>query len=206
LFEYFLLQIPSNFNNFPHYSFVIETTTSDISELQLVARLREKDKAALELLYNRYSGALYGVIKRVVKNNDIADELLQDVFLKIWNRIDGYDASKGRLFTWMLNVARNQAIDKTRSREISKESKTGGLENLVGKVDKREFSEQPVDSIGVSESLLQLPEEQKFVVEHLYFKGYTQSELAEEFNIPLGTIKTRLRIAMIQLRKFYQVN
>ena len=170
-----------------------------------MARLQSKEQTALEFLYDRYSGALYGVIRRVLKNDDVAEEILQDVFLKIWRKIDTYDSAKGKLFTWMLNIARNQAIDKTRSKEISKESKTSGIENLVGRVDRQGFLEQSVDSIGVPESLSLLPDEQKFVVEHLYFKGYSQSELAEEFNIPLGTVKTRLRMAMIQLRQFYQV-
>ena len=172
----------------------------------MVARLKERDKAALEYLYDRYSGALYGVIRRIIKKDEVAEEMLQDVFLKIWSRIDSYDFSKGRLFTWMLNVARNLAIDKARSKEISQESKTTVLENLVSKVDSQNSFEQPVNSIGVTENLSQLPADQKFVVEHLYFKGYTQSELAQEFNIPLGTVKTRLRLAMIQLRSIYQTN
>lgn len=126
--------------------------------------------------------------------------MLQDVFVKIWDKFDHYDASKGKLFTWMLNIARNHAIDKTRSKEISKEQKTSGIENLVNRIDNEEFIEQRVEGIGVKEILKNLPEEQKFVVENLYFQGYSQSELAEEFNIPLGTVKTRLRLAMKQLR------
>ncbi len=100
----------------------------------------------------------------------------------------------------MLNLARNQAIDKTRSKEISKEGKTRGIDNLVNRIDKREFAEQGVDSIGVRDILKGLPEEQKFVMENLYFKGYSQSELSDEFNIPLGTVKTRTRLALKQLR------
>lgn len=131
--------------------------------------------------------------------------MLQDVFLKIWDKIESYDAAKGRLFTWMLNLAKNQAIDKTRSREISRENKTSGLENFVSGVKSGEFAEQKIDSIGVQEILSALPEDQRFIVNQLYFKGYTQSELAEEFNIPLGTVKTRLRLAMIQLRSILKV-
>ena len=93
-------------------------------------RLQAKDKSALEHLYDNYSGALYGVIFRVIKNEDIAEEVLQDVFLKIWDRFDQYDSAKGKLFTWMLNIARNQAIDKTRSKEISKDQKTRGIEKV----------------------------------------------------------------------------
>jgi RNA polymerase sigma factor (sigma-70 family) len=155
----------------------------------------------LEYLYDHYSGALYGVIFRILKTEDIAEEVLQDVFMKIWDRFDNYDASKGRLFTWMVNIARNQSIDKTRSKEISKERKTGDIENVVSKIDGERYIEQHIEGIGVKDILNNLPQEQKFIVEHLYLKGYSQSELAEEFNIPLGTVKTRLRMAMQQLRK-----
>lgn len=140
------------------------------------------------------------MIARIVKQEVIAEEILQDVFIKIWDKIEGYDSSKGRLFTWMLNIARNQAIDKTRSKEISKEKKTSGIENVVSRIDRDEYVEQIVEGIGVRDILKPLSEEQKFVVEKLYFEGYSQSEVAEEFNIPLGTVKTRLRLAMQLLR------
>jgi RNA polymerase sigma factor (sigma-70 family) len=170
-----------------------------------VKRLQAKDKSALEFLYDNYSGALYGVIFRVLKNEDIAEEVLQDVFLKIWDRFEQYDSTKGKLFTWMLNIARNQAIDKTRSKEISKDQKTRGIENVVSRIDNRESVEQKVEDIGVKDIIRNLPDDQQFVVEYLYFKGYSQSELAEEFNIPLGTVKTRLRLAMQSLRATLRV-
>ncbi len=143
---------------------------------------------------------MYGVIHRILLNENIAEEVLQDVFIKIWDKIDSYDASKGKLFTWMLNIARNQAIDKTRSREISKEKKTKDIDLHVNRIDRSEYVEQKIEGIGVQEVLKSLSEEQRFVVEYLYFKGYTQSELANESGIPLGTVKTRLRAAMQQLR------
>jgi len=105
----------------------------------------------------------------------------------------------------MLNIARNLAIDKTRSKEISKDRKTDDITDLVNKVDRKEHAEQNVDAIGLKDVLGRLSQEQGFVVEYLYLKGYTQSELAEEFNIPLGTVKTRLRLAMIELRKILNV-
>ena len=154
----------------------------------------------MSYLYDHYAGALYGVIIRIVKKETVAEEVLQDVFIKVWERFNSYDAGKGKLFTWMLNIARNQAIDKIRSKEISNEQKTSGIENVVSRIDQEEFSETPVEGIGLKELLKRLPAEQKFVVEYLYFQGYSQSELAEEFNIPLGTVKTRLRLAMQHLR------
>jgi RNA polymerase sigma-70 factor (ECF subfamily) len=151
-------------------------------------------------LYDNYSAAIYGVVLRIVKKESVAEEVVQDVFLKIWDRFSSYDPEKGRLFTWIINVARNQAIDRTRSREIIKEQKTRDIENVVSRIDYENFSEQSIDGIGVTDLLKNLVEEQRFVVEYLYLKGYTQSELAEEFDIPLGTVKTRLRLAMQHLR------
>ncbi|HZY82511.1 MAG TPA: sigma-70 family RNA polymerase sigma factor [Cyclobacteriaceae bacterium] len=168
--------------------------------------LRSRKQSSLDYLYDHYSSALYGVIYRILNNDDLSEEVLQDAFLRIWNKIETYNASKGRLFTWMLNIARNMAIDKTRSKEISKGKKTDDIDNLVNKIDRKEQAELNVDFIGLKEVLGRLSEEQKFVVEYLYLQGYTQSELAEEFNIPLGTVKTRLRLAMIELRRELKVN
>ncbi len=165
----------------------------------------KKDQSVLDYLYNHYSGALYGVVFRILKKEETAEEVLQDVFLKIWDKIDGYDPAKGKLFTWMVNIARNQAIDKTRSKEISKSKKTDDLDILVNRFDRQENFEIPVDTIGLKEVLQKLSPDQLFVVSQLYLKGYSQSEVAEEFNIPLGTVKTRLRLAMIELRSLLDI-
>lgn len=169
-------------------------------------RLKSKDKAALAYLYDRYGAALFGIISRIIKNEDIGQEVLQDTFLRIWDRIDQYDPAKGRLFTWMLNVARNQAIDRTRSKEFTKTSKTEDLENVVSTVESNVTSDQRADTLGLTELLNRLSDEHRFVVTYLYLKGYTQRELAKEFNIPLGTVKTRLRMAMMELRTQLKAN
>jgi len=162
--------------------------------------LRSKDRSALEYLYDQYSGALLGAIARIIKNDELAEEVLQDVFLKIWGRIESYDPSKGKLFTWMVNIARNQAIDKTRSKEFGKDKKTGDIENYVNRIDHEGHVEQSVEAIGLLELLKALPEDQRFVIDQHYLKGYTQAEISEEFNLPLGTVKTRMRLAMMELR------
>ena len=167
--------------------------------------MQGKDRSALEYLYDHYSGALLGVIGRILKKEELAEEVLQDVFLKIWDKIDSYDPAKGRLFTWMLNIARNQAIDKTRSKEFSKGKKTGDIENFVNRVDRNDYLEQSVDAIGLRDVLRMLPEDQRFVIDHHYLKGYTQAEMAEEFNLPLGTVKTRMRLAMKELRNLLKI-
>jgi RNA polymerase sigma factor (sigma-70 family) len=193
-----------SFSILEYYYCEINATTNHIPEDELIRRLRSKDKTALDYLYDHYSGAIYSVIIRIIRTEEIAQEVLQDVFLKYWNRFDTYDASRGKLFTWMLNIARNQAIDRTRSRELGKEKKTGGIENFVNTIASTRAEEQFVDAIGLKEVLKTLPVEQQFVVEYLYFRGYSQSEVSEEFNIPLGTVKTRLRLAMKQLRSLME--
>ena len=167
--------------------------------------LKNRKQSALDYLYDHYSGALYGVIFRILKKEEISEEVLHDVFLKIWNKIDAYDSSKGKLFTWMLNIARNHAIDKTRSKEMNKGKKTDDIDYLVNKIDTRENAELQIDAIGLREVLMELSVDQRFIVDQLYLKGYTQSEVAEEFNIPLGTVKTRLRSAMIELRSILRI-
>lgn len=172
-----------------------------IDEKELVILLKKQDKAALEYLYDHYSAALNGVILRIVKHEEIAEEVLQDAFLKFWKNISSYDSSKGKLFTWMLNIARNLAIDKTRSKEIKRDQKTDQVDDIVYHVDRHNYDTFSPENIGVKELLDKLNPDQKKVVDLLYFQGYTQSEVAKEHGIPLGTIKTRLRIALKQLRK-----
>jgi len=167
----------------------------------LIDALTQHDRGALEYLYDHYAAALLGVVGRIINHEEMAEEVLQDVFLKIWDRIDSYDASKGRLFTWMVRLARNLAIDNTRSKEFSKDKKTGDIDNYVHRVDNKEYTEQKVEEIGLNEVIRQLPEEQRFIIVQHYLYGYTQSEIADEFNIPLGTVKTRTRMAMMSLRK-----
>jgi RNA polymerase sigma factor (sigma-70 family) len=179
--------------------------TNTIAEPELIARLIKKDQSALDYLYDHYSGALYGVVFRILKKEETAEEVLQDIFLRVWDKIESYDPSKGKLFTWMINIARNQAIDKTRSKEVSKGRKTDDIDYLVNKIDMQEHSQLAVDAIGLKEVLLKLSEDQRFIVNQLYLKGYTQSEVAEEFDIPLGTVKTRLRLAMIELRSILDI-
>lgn len=167
--------------------------------------MKNKEQSALDYLYDHYSGAIYGVVFRILKKEETAEEVLQDVFLKIWDKIESYDSGKGKLFTWMVNIARNQAIDKTRSRESSQGKKTDDIDYLVNKIDSQENTQLSVDAIGLKEVLLKLQDDQRFIVNQLYLQGYTQSEVAEEFDIPLGTVKTRLRLAMNELRSLLNV-
>ena len=172
---------------------------------QLVARIRARDREALSYLYDHYSGAIYGAVSRIINDDDVSQEVLQDAFLKFWEKIDQYDSSKGRFFTWMVNISRNLAIDKLRSKEMKKAGKTGNIETYVSGIERDKLSKINVDGIGLKETLNSLRDEERFILDMAYFKGYTQSEISEEFGIPLGTVKTRLRMALKNMRKVLQV-
>ncbi|MDQ3535565.1 MAG: sigma-70 family RNA polymerase sigma factor [Bacteroidota bacterium] len=177
-------------------------SSNHIPEHQLVNQLLAKDKSALSYLYDNYSQSLYGVISRIINDEDTSSEVLQDAFLKIWSNISSYDSNKGKLFTWMLNLSRNLAIDKLRSKEYKKGTKTDDISKSVYVKESSNNLDAKTDGIGVKDLLKQLNPDQELVVNLLYFRGYTQSEVAEEYDIPLGTVKTRLRSALIQLRKY----
>lgn len=148
-----------------------------------------------------YSGALLGVISRIVLQNEVAEDLLQETFLKIWNSASSYDASKGRLFTWMMNVARNLAIDKLRSKDFKNANKNQDIENNVDFINAQQKVNFNADTLGVKELVADMKPDYKDVLDRIYFKGYTHVEAAEELNIPLGTVKTRVRMAILALRK-----
>ncbi|NND16413.1 MAG: sigma-70 family RNA polymerase sigma factor [Eudoraea sp.] len=169
-------------------------------QVSLVQGLLNREEAALNRLYVDYGAALNGIIKRIVVEPKIAEEVLQDVIIKIWNKIDQYDSAKGRFFTWMMQLSRNAAKDKLRSREISQLRKTDQLDNIVSNVERRNPVEMHMQDIGVRRLVDSLREEERQVIELVYFKGYTQSEAAKEIPLPLGTVKTRLRMAMKNLR------
>ena len=176
-----------------------------IDQDQLVTELKAKDRDAFELLYENYSGAIFGLISRIVPDTPVAEEVLQDAFLKIWEKIDYYDSSKGRLFTWMANLSRNVAIDRLRSREIKDAAKTDMIENYVSSLQGSDRFDQQIDTIGLKEAMNLLREEERFLLKMNYFKGYSQSEISDVFNIPLGTVKTRMRMGLKNLRAVLNV-
>jgi RNA polymerase sigma factor (sigma-70 family) len=174
-----------------------------LSEEELVLALRNRDKIAVEALYDMYSSSLYGVIVRIIVDTATAEDVLQETFVKIWHSFASYSTDKGRLFTWMVNVARNLAIDKIRSKDFKNQNKNQELENNVTFVDEQRNTVYKPELLGVKDLVQTLKPEQKSILELVYFKGYTHVEAAEELAIPLGTVKTRLRMALLELRKHF---
>ncbi|TXD83041.1 sigma-70 family RNA polymerase sigma factor [Subsaximicrobium wynnwilliamsii] len=167
----------------------------------LVLNFQNKDEKAFEELYNMYSESMHGVIYNIVRDNDIAEEVMQDIFVKAWQKSNSYDASKGRFFTWILNIARNAAIDKVRSKDFKNAKKNLNSDFFVDILETSESLNDQTDAIGIKKYVDILQEKCKKIIEFLYFKGYTQKETSEELDIPLGTIKTRNRNCINELRK-----
>ncbi len=172
----------------------------EIPEEELVSRLFKKDQTAFSYLYDNYAAAVNGVIYRIVMDEESAEDVLQEVFVKIWHNFTQYDKTKGKLFTWIINIARNRAIDYTRSKNFKNQQKNLDVDKIVSYIDSKKSTSFNTDKIGLRAMLTGLKPEQRQILDLVYFKGYTQAEVADELNIPLGTVKTRIRMALILLR------
>jgi RNA polymerase sigma factor (sigma-70 family) len=175
-------------------------STVTYNEKDLITALKARDDQAFSYLYDNYSAALYTVILQIVKRPEVANDILQDVFVNIWRKMESYDPIKGRLFTWMLNISRNASIDMLRSKNYQNSQKNQEITDNV--YLNTQVTQTSIDSIGLSKFLGKLRPEQRVLIELAYFKGYTQDEIAQIENIPLGTVKTRIRNALLQLREY----
>lgn len=175
-----------------------QTYTQD----ELILLMREQDQKAFSYLYENYSRALFGVIQAIVNHQEEAEDVLQKTFLKVWKGFSSYDERKGRLYTWMLNIARNMAIDSTRSKHEKVKSKIHSTsENVYQFENNFSVDETASDTIGVKALINELTEEHKTIIDLAYFEGYTQEEISKKLNLPLGTVKTKVRQALLKLRE-----
>lgn len=169
-------------------------------EEHIVQLLAQGDKAAINLLYENYSDSLYGVILKITNNEELAQDALQESFVKIWRNAKKYDSQKAKLFTWLYRIARNTAIDKLRS--------FNNRYNKEVQIDKSDVYILPTaslnqDVLDLKEHVTKLEEKYQIVLNALFFEGMTQQEASDELNIPLGTIKSRLKIGLRDLRKLF---
>ena len=171
-----------------------------MTQEELIPLLLKKDDRSFTLLYDNYSKSLYGVIFTLIKDREEAEDVLQEVFVKIWKNIDSYNESKGRLYTWMLNIARNTSIDKLRSKGFNNNLKNLSADNFVHILDDNSKTINKIDAIGIKEFIKKLKPKCIQIIDLLFFKGYTQQETSDELEIPLGTVKTQNRNCMNELR------
>lgn len=170
------------------------TIESKISHL-----LADRNKEAITLVFTHYGSLLLNVINRVLRDDAMSEDVLQSVLLKIWQNGHNFDSSKGSLFTWLVRVSKNAAIDKTRTKDyrLSQESKNG-VE--VVSIAESVAGDDDMEKVYARQLIAQLPEEQKILINMSFFEGYTHKEICEKLNMPLGTVKTRIRNAIKHLR------
>lgn len=171
-------------------------------EQNIIKLLKENDKRALDLLYDNYSNALYGVALKITTDEALAQDVLQESFIKIWKNARKYDPKKAKLFTWLYRITRNTAIDKLRSTN-NKKGKEIQIDNPnVYTVPTFNLNQDVID---LKVHVDKLDQKYKIILEALFFEGMTQQEASDELDIPLGTVKSRLKIALRELRKIYNV-
>ncbi len=173
---------------------------STLLEKHIVELLQERNEKAISLLYDNYADTLLGVANKVVRDPELAQDVVQESFIKIWKKADSYDPSKAKLFTWLFRITRNTAIDKLRSVNTKSDKEI--------QIDVSDVYNLGVDSIrpefmDVQENLDKIEDKYQIVLEALFFQGMTQQEASDELDIPLGTIKSRLKIGLRELRKIY---
>jgi RNA polymerase sigma-70 factor (ECF subfamily) len=173
---------------------------STLLEKHIVELLQERNDKAISLLYEHYGDTLYGVAKKVVRDEELAQDVLQESFVKIWKKADTYDATKAKLFTWLFRITRNTAIDKLRSVNTKSDKE---IQMDVSDVYNLGVENIKPELIDVRENLDKIENKYQIVLEALFFHGMTQQEASDELDIPLGTIKSRLKIGLRELRKIY---
>lgn len=174
-----------------------ETSTED----RIVYLLADGDKKALKLIFDNYGALLRNVILRIVQDKMMSEGVLQQVLLKIWKNAHRYDQSKGALFTWLVSISRNAAIDYTRTKDFRLTQASERSEDIVN-ISAKASDENMLDKMYMTQLLNQLPEMQRKLINMSYFEGYSHREIAENLEMPLGTVKTRIRLGIKQLRAF----
>ncbi|MDX1685239.1 MAG: RNA polymerase sigma factor [Saprospiraceae bacterium] len=159
--------------------------------------MKQRNERGLSLLFERYSGSIMGLLIRMLNDRHIAEEVLQTTFLKAWERIDRYDENKASLHTWLYTIARNSALDVIRLKSFERRSKKEPMDKVN---EKKEPVYVPTAGIDTNKLLNSIEDKYRKVLDCLYLQGYSQRETAELLDIPLGTVKSRLRVGMRNIR------
>jgi len=171
-------------------------------EQHIIELLKAQDERAIGLLYDHYADALFGVAIKVTKDEVLAQDVLQESFVKIWKNAHKYDASKARLFTWLFRVVQNTAIDAVRSRQRKTTKEIQIEESNVYSIPSTTFA---IEHLDIASHAGGLEDKYRVVIDALFFQGMTQQEASDELNIPLGTVKSRLKIGLRELRKLFGI-
>lgn len=187
-------------------------TKDEERDRDIMARIKARDSAALSELYDHYNRLLFGLILSILKKREEAEDTLQEVFTTIWEKAEQFDLERGTVYTWIVSLTRNKSIDRLRSKvykEQKKQSTSLDDEDVFYPLYSKETDplEKTIfnDRAGIVRNALeQLSDKQRKVLQVAYYNGMTQSEISEEYDIPLGTVKTRMRDGMIKLRELLE--
>ncbi len=180
---------------------LLATSKVKYSEEELVLALKRNEKVAFDFLYDHYSGALFNIISKTLRDEEKAADVLQESFVKIWKNIASYNPEKGRLFTWIMNIARNGAIDAVRVE--GRKPLMDDIEDVAVRNEKDAYEDLQTTSSDMKAIIDMLRPERKILIDMAYFQGYTHEEISEELSIPLGTVKSRIRTALQELKQYF---
>lgn len=175
-------------------------TDSDLYE-----GLRAGDKSCLEMLYQKYEKLLYSYAYKMTSSHERSEEVVQDVFMKVWQKKGAYDADKGKLSTWLISVTRNSVIDLSRRKKLDtfeydeRDDVNSDTNHFNSSVEQE--AERHEDQEMINEAMRALNDEQKKIITLFYFRAYSQSQIAKALDLPLGTVKSRIRLALGHLKK-----
>ncbi len=175
-----------------------------VPDSDLIARMKDGDESALSALYDRYASLLFGMLMRILNDHQAAEEVLQDVFMQLWNNPGRFDAARGSLPAWLMVIARNRAISRLRGRrdrEVLEEEEGDFAGTFVSSENIEDEAARAQMAQNIAAAMEKLPQEQRQALELAYFEGMSQSEIAARTGAPLGTVKTRVRTAMQVLRQ-----
>jgi RNA polymerase sigma-70 factor (ECF subfamily) len=173
--------------------------TVPIPEADITQLLIARDTRAIGLIYDKYGDTLYGVVSRMLNNDAAARDVMQEAFVKVWNHADTFDASRSTLFTWMLRVFRNTALDLIRADKTRRDH----TERMASETEEHAFTGFKPEHLDFPDRIADLEPKYRVVIEALFFGGMTQQEASDQLEIPLGTVKTRLKIALRELRNVF---
>ena len=183
-------------------SSIMERNSDSNPDQELMTLVKKRDKAAFRELYSRFSQIVFNLVYRILKDRQEAEEVVQEIFLQVWNKAGSYDADRGALSTWIINISRNKSIDRLRKLGHRSQDTEINEERLNSKYDFSRIIENREESRKVlQEALDTLPQEQRIAIEMVYFEGFTHEETAQKLSEPVGTIKTRIRLGVMKLKQ-----
>lgn len=170
-------------------------------ETEIVSLLSHQDKHAIKLIFDAYGAVLLNVIHRIIEDRSMAEEVLQQVLVKVWRNSQAYNAEKAGLYSWLVAISRNAALDKRKTRDFRESQKSKSSIQIVT-LENKSSGENSLEKLMARQLLEQLPDKYRLLIDMSFFEGYSHQEIADKLDVPLGTVKTRIRFALKHLRSF----